>query len=173
MRKTTMAVLGLLCLTVISGDSEAGLFRQRTRETYRYSARGRVYSNPAPVYSTPQQSCPTGGCPRATTAPTRPLSMAPSAEAGTFLARLNAWRAAHGRGPVGWSDQLAARAATNTAQHAPHSMAGSGQCWAGTTSLTQSLEMWKASPPHAHILLSARSAVGASPCPSGATCNAM
>lgn len=40
MRKTMTAILGLLCLTVLAGDSEAGLFchRHKAKVTYRYSA---------------------------------------------------------------------------------------------------------------------------------------
>lgn len=89
-----------------------------------------------------------------------------------FLAALNAYRAQMGRGPVGWDNYLASRAATNNiAGHAPHSMAGGGQCWASGFSYLSALYRWIASPSHNAILLNATSAVGCSTCPSGMTLN--
>ncbi len=94
-------------------------------------------------------------------------------DAGAFLARLNAWRARHGRHPIGWDATLAAYAASNSwAGHQPGSTGGAAQCWASHRSLVAALDAWIASPAHASILLNASVAVGASPCPSGSTCNA-
>ena len=90
-----------------------------------------------------------------------------------FLSALNAYRAQCGRGPVGWDGNLAAAASTNNiAGHAPHSMAGSGQCWASGFSYLSALYRWIASPSHNAILLNATSAIGCSPCASGMTLNA-
>lgn len=89
-----------------------------------------------------------------------------------FLAALNAWRAQHGRGPVGWDSNLAAWASRNTGIHAPGSSGGAAQCWAGTRGYLAALRMWQTSGPHAAILLSATTAIGVSPCPTGMTCNA-
>jgi hypothetical protein len=88
-------------------------------------------------------------------------------EAGAFLAALNQWRAWHGRHPVSWDANLAAWAATNAGVHDGRPM----QCWSGQRSLLASLRAWEASPAHAAILLTATVAVGAAPCPSGATAN--
>lgn len=124
-----------------------------------------VYRYAAPVY-------PSG--PRVVVAPQPQPTVTQATvadEAAAFLAALNAWRAAHGRHPIGWDASLASWAAANTGIHTVRAPSSS-QCWAGTRSLTVALRMWQASPPHAAILLNATVAVGASPCPSGATCNA-
>ena len=99
---------------------------------------------------------------------TAPVQWTPTDEAGAFLASLNLWRAAYGRHPVSWDATLAAYAARNAGIHdgTPN------QCWSSTNSLMASLELWKSSPAHAAILLSATVAVGAAPCPSGCTVNA-
>ena len=87
-----------------------------------------------------------------------------------FLSSLNAWRARNGRGPLAWDNGLASYAACNTGVHAPGSSGGGAQCWAGVQSLDAALPMWESSPAHAAILLTGTT-VGASTCPSGATCN--
>jgi hypothetical protein len=88
-------------------------------------------------------------------------------EAAVFLSALNQYRAAYGRHPVSWDANLAAWAATNAGVHnGPFA-----QCSNPDHSLMRSLRAWQASPAHAAIILSATVAVGASPCPSGATLN--
>lgn len=121
--------------------------------------------------ATPQ--CPTCHRPMPVQAPVAAVQPAVLADGpAAFLASLNAWRASQGRSPVGWDATLAWYAARNNAVHAPGSSGGGAQCWAGVGSYLQALSMWKASSPHAAILLGARSAVGASTCPTGLTCNA-
>lgn len=154
-----LTVLAVAALCLFGGNgAEAGKIRMRQRTAYRYSA-------------------PTCAAPAVLAQPVRvspgPAPVAVQGEEGAFLGALNAWRASRGRGPVGWSPQLAGAAATNNAVHAPHSTGGGRQCWAGTGSLMQALVMWQASPAHASILLGATSVVGASPCATGATCNAL
>ena len=126
----------------------------------------------------PQHSYPAAAATQrpATLAPRVAQSPAPAQwsatdEAGAFLSALNIWRNANGRSSVGWDAGLAAWAAVGTSTHSVM-VPGAGQCWSGYSSLTASLEAWKSSPAHAAILLNATVAVGASPCPSGATCNA-
>lgn len=91
---------------------------------------------------------------------------------GGFLASLNAWRAQVGRPPLAWDASLAAAAASNTGVHAPGSSKGVSQVWAPTSDFDQAMAMWLASPRHLQILYGASQAVGASPCPTGITCNA-
>lgn len=124
-----------------------------------------VYQRPTVVYVPVVQAVP-----RAVATPQ--AWAAPANDAGAFLARLNAWRARHGRHPIGWDATLAAYAASNAGVHAPGSSGGAAQCWASHRSLVAALDAWIASPAHASILLNASVAVGASPCPSGSTCNA-
>jgi hypothetical protein len=153
-RLTTLGLLLMLCLAC-SGDTEAGLFRRRPRVAYRYSARGCAAPAPAVVPADKLFGVTQAG-----------------GEAGAFLAALNQWRAACGRGPVGWDATLAAYASRNSGFHSPGSSGGASQCWAQTGSLMRALGQWVDSPPHAAILLNAAVAVGASRCPSGMTCNA-
>lgn len=127
-----------------------------------------VYQAPAPAAYTP---APAAEAP-AQVQPPAPAQWSPGDEAAAFLAALNQWRAWHGRHPLSWDVALAGYAASNAGVHAPGSSGGASQCWAGTSSLMAALEMWKASPAHAAILLNATTSVGASPCPTGATANA-
>lgn len=148
-------------LACIPTEASAGLFgRCRARRAARYAACQTTQT----TYTQTTQ---------ATFTQTTVSSGGPHSTAG-FLPTLNAWRARHGRGPVGWDQGLAAYAATNNlAGHAPCSVApGSSQCWAGVGDETQALYMWFNSPSHASILLNATTSVGVSRCPSGTTCNA-
>ena len=97
-----------------------------------------------------------------------------------FLAALNVARARYGRNPLAWDSTLAAYASRNTSSladpryrgHSPWSMApGASQCQATARTYLGALSQWMDSPPHRAILLSARSTVGCSPCPSGMTAN--
>lgn len=133
---------------------------------------GRSYRQPSyamyqrPVY--PVQAVPkVAAVPVRAVAPTVQYQVQVQDGPAAFLAGLNAWRASRGIGPVGWDAGLAARAAGNRWVHD----GTPGQCWSSSSSLMHSLRLWQASPAHAAILLSATVAVGASPCPSGATCN--
>ena len=150
MRLRTLIGSGLAVATVLASTAEAGWLcrRSRCRPIYQYQAA------PAPATYQPMSR-----------------AYAPS-DTGSFLAALNQWRAAHGRGPLAWDAGLAAHAASNAGVHQPGSNGGAGQCWAGVASLDVALRMWFASPAHASILLNASTSVGASLCPSGATCNA-
>jgi uncharacterized protein YkwD len=132
----------------------------------------------------PAQTCPRGvPCPTTYTQPVyvqpyTPLVATPApaygstAEQAAFLAELNAVRARHGRGPLAWDPTLAAYAASNAGIHQPGTNGGAGQCWSGLRSPVAALRQWLASPAHLAILLSARSSVGCSVCPSGCTANA-
>ena len=151
MRVRTLMGSGLAVATVLASTAEAG-----------WPCR--------PVRCRPVQ-CHVAPAPAPATYQPTPRAHALS-EAGSFLAALNQWRAAHGRGPLAWDAGLAAYAASNAGIHQPGTSGGAGQCWAGVANLDVALRMWFASPPHASILLNASTSVGASICPSGATCNA-
>ena len=149
MRMRTLIGSGLAVATVLASTADAGWPCRRGRcRPVQYQVA------PAPVTYQPMSR-----------------AYAPS-DAGSFLAALNQWRAAHGRGPLAWDAGLASHAATNAGIHQPGSNGGAGQCWAGVANLDVALRMWFASPAHASILLNASTSVGASLCPSGATCNA-
>jgi hypothetical protein len=161
-RLATMTGLLGLCLTTLAGDTEAGLFRRRAgaRTTVRYSATA--------------VGCPAGAVCPAARAPAYP---APQARVGVppdplVLGAVNGVRARYGLPPAGWDARLAAAAATNAGVHAPGSSGGGMQAWAGTRDPAAAVAMWAADPPHLAILLHAR-VIGASPCPSGFTLNAI
>ena len=153
MRLRTLIGSGLAVATVLASTAEAGWLcrRSRCRPIYQYQAA------PAPATYQPR---------------VQPEPQPQTHDAGSFLAALNQWRAAHGRGPLAWDAGLAALAARNAGIHQPGTNGGAGQCWAGVDNLDVALRMWFASPRHASILLNASTSVGASLCPSGATCNA-
>jgi hypothetical protein len=88
-----------------------------------------------------------------------------------FLAELNAARAALGRGPLSWDQNLANAAACARYCHDPAGMRGA-QCWAGTQSYCHALALWKVSSAHWSILVNARRAVGMAVNAAGAHCNA-
>ena len=99
-----------------------------------------VYNPPPAAYGTPQTS--TGGY-------------------GAALAVINAARARHGRGALGWADDLAAFAAVNRGVHgvmAPG--AAQVQAWCGSP--TEAAYQWLSSPQHLAILVAATHSIGIS-----------
>jgi len=60
----------------------------------------------------------------------------------------------------------------NSSVHQPGTNGGGMQCWASVQDLRSAFYMWINSGPHANILRSATSAIGAALCPSGSTANA-
>lgn len=153
MRMRTLIGSGLAVATVLASTAEAGWPCRRGRcQPWTQGRPIRYQVAPATYQPAPQAHA--------------------MGDAGGFLATLNQWRAAHGRGPLAWDAGLAAHAASNAGIHQPGTNGGAGQCWAGVASLDVALRMWFASPAHASILLNASTSVGASLCPSGATCNA-
>lgn len=89
-----------------------------------------------------------------------------------FLNLVNNWRASQGLHPLAWDSNLAAYASMNSGVHQPGTNGGAMQCWAGIKDLRSAFSMWINSGPHANILRSAQSAIGAAICPSGSTANA-
>ena len=170
MKRSALTTLAAIVAITATTTETRACWRCRARcggASVVWRARVRVYAStcvapvvipapaPAPA-TTPQAVAP------ATAA--APVGDGPAA----FLASLNLWRSWYGRGPVGWDAGLAALAASNAGVHD----GTANQCWSSSPSLMTSLRMWQGSPAHAAILLGATVAVGASPCPSGATCNA-
>jgi hypothetical protein len=163
MRRTI--ALAALVLALCSGDDANALCGRR-------AARRAMRAAPActqTAYATPYTAQPT---PYTVTPSPQAFRPDPpgSSDQAAFLAALNAWRAAHGRGPLVWDQGLAGAAMSNTGVHDGRSSAGAMQTWAGTRSLTQALGLWQASPAHAQILLSGTT-VGAGPSSTGVTAN--
>lgn len=89
-----------------------------------------------------------------------------------FLNLVNNWRASQGLHALSWDSNLAAYASMNSGVHQPGTNGGGMQCWASVSDLRSAFHMWINSGPHANILRSATSAIGAALCPSGSTANA-
>lgn len=168
---TMLSVLAMCAASYAQGQTCRGGYCPRPPGRYLWSNAAPAPLGRVAVYQAPRYApAPVAYVPT-TTPPAAPLQAGPADEAGAFLAGLNAWRAAYGRHPVSWDYSLASWAASNAGYHSVVAP-GAAQCWAGTSSLTVALEMWKRSPAHASILLNATVSVGAAPCASGATCNA-
>ena len=83
-----------------------------------------------------------------------PASQAATGDPGAFLGWINSVRASHGRGPVGWSAQLANDAAVNSSRGFGHSWMGSARRQnAGVGPLGSVQAMWLQSPAHADAIL--------------------
>ncbi len=154
----TLAALALLATLPAAAGAQTchGGRCRRPVVYYRVQAVQPVYYRAAPV---PVQQAP------------QVESQAPNGYLAA-LSIINAERARLGRGPLQWSANLAAFAATNSAQHAPGSSGGGSQAWAGVADPVAAVRMWFASGPHHSILINAVYEVGISVCPSGCSANA-